>query len=225
MAIIFIRTIIVFVLIVGSLKLMGKRQLGEMELSELVVAVLISDMAALPLQDIGIPFLYGLIPLITLLCCELLISYASIKSIKFRAFMWGRPSVLIDNGKIIQSELKKNRLSLDELAESLRKKDITDISTIRYGILETDGTLNTILFQSEQSPTSAQLNIDVTETGLPMAIISDGRIISDNLQKAGRDENWLRKQLVERKLKNPKDVFYMTVDESGGIYLSPMEPK
>ncbi|NLL39458.1 MAG: DUF421 domain-containing protein [Clostridiales bacterium] len=225
MAIIFIRTIIVFILILASLKLMGKRQLGELELSELVVAVLISDMAALPLQDIGIPLLYGLIPIITLLCCELLISFASLKSIKFRAMMWGKPSILIFNGKIVQSELKKNRFSLDELAESLRKKDITEINTVKYAILETDGTLNTILYQSEQAVTPSQMNMDVAEKGLPVAVISDGKVLSDNLRKIGRDENWLKKQLSQRGAAKPQDVFYMTVDEAGGVYFAPMEHK
>jgi uncharacterized membrane protein YcaP (DUF421 family) len=218
MAIIFIRTIIVFILILASLKLMGKRQLGELELSELVVAVLISDMAALPLQDIGIP-------IITLLCCELLISFASLKSIKFRAMMWGKPSILIFNGKIVQSELKKNRFSLDELAESLRKKDITEINTVKYAILETDGTLNTILYQSEQAVTPSQMNMDVAEKGLPVAVISDGKVLSDNLRKIGRDENWLKKQLSQRGAAKPQDVFYMTVDEAGGVYFAPMEHK
>lgn len=225
MAIVFTRTIIVFIVILASLKLMGKRQLGELELSELVVAVLISDMAAMPLQDIGIPLLYGLIPIITLLCCELLISYASLKCIRFRTMMWGKPSILISNGKIIQSELKKNRFSLDELAEALRKKDITEINTVKYAILETDGTLNTILFQAEQPLTPSQLKLNVTEKGMPVAVISDGRILSDNLKKIGRDENWLKKQLSQRGAAKPRDVFYMTVDESGGIYYTPMEHK
>lgn len=225
MAIIFIRTIILFIMIVGSLKLMGKRQLGELELSELVVAVLISDMAALPLQDIGIPLLYGLIPIITLLCCELLISYASLKSIRFRIMMWGKPSIIVLNGKIMQNELKKNRFSLDELAESLRKKEITDISTVKYAILETDGTLNTILFQSEQPVTPSQMNLDTVEKGMPVAVISDGRILSDNLKKIGKDENWLKKQLSQRNETTPEKVFYMTVDEAGGIYYAPMEHK
>ncbi len=225
MAIIFIRTIIVFILIIASLKLMGKRQLGELELSELVVAVLISDMAALPLQDIGIPLLYGLIPIITLLCCELLISFASIKSIRFRTMMWGKPSILVFNGKIIQSELKKNRFSLDELAESLRKKDITEINAIKYAILETDGTLNTVLFQAEQPVTPSQMKMDVAEKGVPVAVISDGKVLSDNLKKIGRDEKWLKKQLSNLGAEKPRDVFYMTVDEAGGVYFAPMERK
>ncbi len=223
MAIIFVRTIIIFILIVAALKLMGKRQLGELELSELVVAVLISDMAALPLEDIGIPLLNGLIPVVTLLCCELLISFATLKSMKFRKMMWGKPSILIDNGKIIQEELKRNRLSLDELTESLRKKDITDISTVRYAILETDGTLNTVLYQSEQPVTASMMNINLPEKGIPIAVISDGRILTENLHLLGKDENWLGKELKRRNNIDPKDVLYMTLDDAGGIYFAAKE--
>jgi uncharacterized membrane protein YcaP (DUF421 family) len=223
MAIVFIRTLVVFILIVAALKLMGKRQLGELELSELVVAVLISDMAALPLQDIGIPLLNGLIPVVTLLCCELLISAGSLKSMKFRIFMWGKPSILIDRGKIMQNELKKNRFSLDELTESLRKKDITDISTVRYAILETDGTLNTVLVSSEQPVTAAMLKIEQPERGIPIAVISDGRILKDNLRLMGKDENWLQNQLGTRGIRDPKGVFYMTLDDAGRIYFAAKE--
>ncbi|NLO48164.1 MAG: DUF421 domain-containing protein [Clostridiales bacterium] len=223
MAIIFVRTIIIFVVIVAALKLMGKRQLGELELSELVVAVLISDMAALPLEDIGIPLLNGLVPVITLLCCELLISYGSLKSIKFRKLMWGKPSLLIDNGKIVQQELKANRFSLDELTESLRKKDITDISTVRYAILETDGTLNTVLYQSEQPVTVSMMNIKLPEKGIPIAVISDGRILKDNLRRLGKDEKWLSKELKGRNNINVKDVYYMTLDDAENIYFAAKE--
>ena len=135
--------------------------------------------------------------------------------------MWGKPSILIFNGKIVQSELKKNRFSLDELAESLRKKDITEINTVKYAILETDGTLNTILYQSEQAVTPSQMNMDVAEKGLPVAVISDGKVLSDNLRKIGRDENWLKKQLSQRGAAKPQDVFYMTVDEAGVYILLP----
>jgi uncharacterized membrane protein YcaP (DUF421 family) len=212
-----------FHLIVAALKLMGKRQLGELELSELVVAVLISDLAALPLEDIGIPLLNGLIPVVTLLCCELLLSFATLKSMKFRKMMWGKPSILIDNGKIIQEELKRNRLSLDELTESLRKKDITDISTVRYAILETDGTLNTVLYQSEQPVTASMMNINLPEKGIPIAVISDGRILTENLHLLGKDENWLGKELKRRNNIDPKDVLYMTLDDAGGIYFAAKE--
>ena len=214
-----IRTIIVFVCIVAAMRLMGKRQLGELELSELVVAVLISDIAAHPLQDIGIPLFNGLVPIIVLLSCEVLISFGALKSIRFRALIFSKPSIIISNGIINQKEMKKNRFSLDELCEELRKKDVTDISKVRWGILETDGSLNVILSANSKPLTPYDMNIKVTETGIPYAIIADGRILENNITKIGRDMNWLKTFLENNKIDDYRKVYYLTVDENGGTYL------
>lgn len=131
------------------MRLLGKRQLGEMELSEFVLAALIADLAAHPLQDIGIPLINGLVPILTLFCCEVLIAGATLKSVHLRSLFFGKPSVLILRGKVIQRELNKNRFSLDELMQELRNQGALDISKIEYGILETDGRLNVILYASE----------------------------------------------------------------------------
>ncbi len=225
MAIVFIRTITVFTLILLSLRIMGKRQLGELELSELVVAVLISDMAALPLQDIGIPMLNGLIPIFTLLACEILISAAAVKSIKFRRFLFGKPSILIQNGCIVQKEMEKNRITLNELSEELRKKSITDISTIKYAFLETDGSLNVLLTSAQTPVTAAMLNIETEEIELPVDVISDGRILSDNLKILKKDENWLNGVLKQYGVSSPKQVYYLTCDSTGKIYFAAKDEK
>jgi uncharacterized membrane protein YcaP (DUF421 family) len=223
MAIAIIRTLILYAAIVISLRIMGKRQIGELEPAELVVAVLISDLAAHPLQDIGTPLLYGLIPVLTLLCCEVLISAFIVKSIKFRAFVCGKPSVIIHKGKIVQSEMKKNRFTLDELSEQLRKKEITDISTVKYAILETDGSLSTILF-AEQSPvTPKQMNIPVDDAGYPVMLINNGRVLENNLKKMGYNGIWLKRQLQNKNISREKDVYLMTVDEMGRIYFAVRE--
>lgn len=218
MAIVFIRTVIVFVVLVLSMRLMGKRQLGELELSEVVVAVLISDMASHPLQDIGVPLMNGLIPAIVLLCCEIMISGAIMKSIRFRAFICGRPSILIENGKIIQKEMSRNRFAIDELAEDLRKKGITDISKVKYAILETDGTLNVLPYAAEKPPTAADLKIIVEDYSIPYCVISDGKIIAKNLKDSGHDLAWLNNQLKDRNISSARDVYYMTVDDTGKVY-------
>ena len=199
---------------------MGKRQLGELEPAELVVAVLISDLAAHPLQDIGTPLLYGLIPVIILLLCELLMSGAIIKSQRFGALVCGKPSIIIENGKISEPEMRKNRVTLDELAEQLRKKDILDISTVKYAVLVTGGTLNALLYPGECPITPKQMNIQTDDTGYPMIVINDGRVLDQNLQKLGFNRAWLDKQLGNHKLKNPKEVYLMTVDTSGRVYLA-----
>jgi len=225
LAIVFIRTVIVFLVLILSMRLMGKRQLGELELSEVVVAVLISDMASHPLQDIGVPLFNGLLPVIVLLCCEILISGAIVSSIRFRALVCGRPSILIENGKIIQSEMKRCRFTVDELAEDLRKKGITDISKVKYAILETDGTLSVLPYASEKPPSAADLKIQVDDFSIPYTIISSGRILEHNLRDSGHDIQWLNAQLSSRNISSPKDVYYMTVDKSERIYILPKEPE
>lgn len=225
MAIIFIRTIIVFVVILFAMRVLGKRQLGELELTELIVAVLISNMASNPLQDVGIPLTNGLIPVFTLLFCELFLSGMILRSSKFRVLVCGKPSMLIVNGEIDQKEMVQCSLTLDELTEELRNQSITDISKVKYAILETDGQLNTILFPNERPVTAGQMNVPTEDTGFPTVIISDGRVMSDNLTLMGKDGNWLKDQLKKRKAKSAGDVFYMTLNDAGQIYYAPKEAK
>ncbi|MEL4105736.1 DUF421 domain-containing protein [Oscillospiraceae bacterium WX1] len=223
MAISIIRTLIIYVAIIVSMRLMGKRQLGELEPAELVVAVLISDLAAHPLQDIGTPLLYGLVPVVTLLCCEIFISAFIVKSLKFRAFVCGKPSLVIQKGTIIQSEMKKNRFTLDELSEQLRKKDISDISTVKYAVLETDGSLSTVLYADQAPLTPKQMNVQTDDTAYPVMIVNDGRVLSNNLEKMGYNDIWLKRQLTNRNIPDVKKVYLMTVDEAGRIYFAEKE--
>ncbi len=219
-AIVFLRTIIIYVVLVISLRLMGKRQLGELELSEFVVTVVVADLASNPLQDIGIPLLNGLLPLITLLCCEMLISCLILKNLRFRSLLCGKPSILISYGEVDQREMRKNRFTLDELAEELRNQSITDISKIQFAILETDGKLNTILYPAEQPVTPAQLHLAVDDPGYPTILINDGRVLSDNLRRMGRDERWLKKELQSRGVAAASEVYLLTLNRSGQIYFA-----
>lgn len=225
MAITFLRTLIVYAVVVVSMRLMGKRQLGELELSEFAVTVLIAELAANPLQDAGIPLLNGLIPVITLLCCELLVSFLILKSLRFRKLLCGKPSMLVINGEVNQQEMKKNRFTLDELAEELRNQSITDISKIQYAILETDGRLNTILFPAEQPLTPAQMHITVDDPGYPTILINDGKLIAANLQRVGRDARWLEKELRSRGAGSPAEVYLFTLNKAGQIYYAAKEKK
>ena len=220
LAISIIRTFILYFVIVISMRIMGKRQLGELEPVEFVVAVLISDLATNPLQDIGTPLLYGLMPVIILVCCEVLISGAMLKSIGFRSLVCGRPSMIIENGVIIQKEMKKNRFSTDELTEQLRKKNVPDISSVKFAVLETDGTLSVILFSDESPVTPKQLNIQTEKNEYPVIVINDGQIMERNLKGLGFNEKWLKKQLDMNKLKSHREVFLMSADKTGKIYLA-----
>ena len=225
MAIVFIRTLIVYFSLMAAMRLMGKRQLGEMELSEFVVAALIADLAAHPLQDIGIPMLNGLIPIFTLFCMEVIVSGVTMKSIRLRGLMYGKPSVIISHGKICQREMRKNRFTLDELTQELRNQSVLDISSIEYAILETNGQLNIILTPAQRPVTACQMGITAGDGGYPSIIISDGRVLDCNLTLMDRDAVWLEKKLRENNISSTKEVYLMTVDDGGNTYIAPMEGK
>ncbi len=223
MGVSFVRTVIVFLLLIVSIRIMGKRQLGELEPLELVVAVLISNLAAQPLQDTGTPLLYGIVPVLTLLSSQLIISGLSVRFGRFRRLVSGKPSILIDNGAIVQSEMKKCRLSVDELYVELRINGVTDISTVRHAILETDGTLSVLPYAKFAPATPEELNINAPDNGLPVSVIAEGRVLSDNLKLLGHDEKWLASQLKKRSVQRVKDVYLMTVDGAGKIYFAKKE--
>ena len=223
MAIVIVRTIIVYFTLLITMRIMGKRQLGEMELSEFVVAALIADMAAHPLQDIGIPMINGLIPILTLFCCEVILAGLSMKSVKIRSVLFGKPSMLIVRGKINQSEMLANRFTVDELMQELRNQSISDISKIEYAILETDGQLNVIPFPSEKPPTSSQLGINVSDGGYPTIVINEGRILSSNLKQLGLDDEWLKEELNAKGCGEPETIYLMTVNRAGESYISRKE--
>lgn len=222
--IIFIRTLIVYTALLVFLRLLGKRQLGEMELSEFIVASLIADLAANPLQDIGMPLLNGLIPIVTLFCCELLISALTLRSIRLRAFLFGKPSLLIDHGKIVQKEMGRNRFTLDELMQELRSLGVRDIAAVEYAFLETNGKLSVLQYASQSPPSADDLHLSVVNCGFPRILISDGRLIRENLQKSGYEEKWLMKQ-IKPYGGNIADIFLMTVDDASRVYCVQKEKK
>lgn len=219
MVIAFLRTIILYVFIIAGIRLMGKRQVGELEPSELVLALLIADLAAVPMQDFGIPLLTGLIPILTLLGLTMALSVLTMKSVKFRAVLCGRPSIIVENGKLRQGEMRKNRFTLDELMEELRMKGVTDLSTVKYAILETNGQLSVLPFAAQQPPTAQDLDLHLPEPGLPVVLINDGRLIRRSLMERGFNDQWLEKQLKSHKVDRVQDVFLMTVDETNQVCL------
>ena len=225
MIVIFIRTLIIFLSLIVLMRILGKRQLGELELSELVVSVLIANMASMPLQDIGIPLMNGLLPVIILFCCELILSGLTMRSVRLRALICGKPCVLIRNGKIQQRMMRECRFTIDELTEELRGKNINDLSTVRYAILETDGTLNAILYAEHQAPTSGQLGLTPPELGYAYVIVEEGRVLADNLKKSGHDENWLKKQLESRGVSGAQDVYLLIVYDGGQVYFAGKDGK
>ena len=223
MAISIIRTLIIYVAMVISMRIMGKRQLGELEPVELVVAVLVSDLAATPLQELGTPLSYGLVPVFTLLFCEVIVSAAVLKFRGVRKIVSGSPGIIIDNGKLDRAVMKKNRYTIDEMMEHLRKSGIVDVTTVKSAILETDGTLSTILYDKDAPVTPAQLGVVPPESEIPLVLISDGELVPENINKLGFDERYIEKRLRENGYSSVSGVFLMTADRSGKIYIAPMK--
>ena len=221
----FARTIILYLLITLGLRLMGKRQIGELEPSELVLTMMISDLATVPMQDFGIPLLAGAIPIATLLALSMLVSQVSLHHLRFRELLCGTPSVLIQNGVLQQETMRKNRYTLDELLEELRGQGISDIRDVKYAILENSGHLSILPWTKCQPPTAEQLDLhpkdDVT---LPVVLINDGRILQKNLDSCGKNLKWLMKLLKQETIKSPKDVFLLTLDEQGTTTCIKKEP-
>lgn len=225
MAISIIRTMMIYAALLVSMRLMGKRQLGEMELSEFVVASLIADLASHPLQDVGIPMINGLVPIFTLFCCELLIAGLSLKSVRLRTLLFGKPSMLILRGQIRQKEMRANRFTVDELMQELRNQGIVDISQVEYAILETDGQLNVIPFPAEKPPSARQLGVTVDDGGFPAIVVNDGRVLENVLTGTGHDRAWLQEEITRSGFDSPEGVYLMTVNRGGQTYIAGKEAK
>ena len=214
----FFRTVILYFVLMIGLRLMGKRQIGELEPSELVLTLIISDLAAVPMQDFGIPLVNGILPIVTLLCLSMLLSFCSLKSIRFRDLLCGRPTVIVREGRLIQSAMAKNRFTIDELYEQLRGQGITDLSEVKYAILETSGKVSVLPYTASNPATPKAMGWEVADdVTLPILLINDGHVMSENLRSSGYDRAWLIKQLKARKLSSPHEVFLLTVDEAGGV--------
>ena len=223
MAIIFVRTVILYFAILISMRIMGKRQLGEMEISEFIVAALIADLAATPLQDIGIPLLNGLVPIIIMFCFEIIIAGLNMRSIKLRKLTYGRPEIIIRNGRIIREAMHKNRFTLDELMQELRAQGLTDTAQVEYAVLETNGQLSIILKSGDQPVTASQMGVVGDDVSYAHIIINEGRILDNNLELLGRDRRWLSNELKRQNFRSADEVYILTLSESGRVFCQAKE--
>ena len=214
------RTVILYILIIAGIRLMGKRQVGELEPSELVLSLIIADLASVPMQDFGIPLLAGVVPILALLSMTMIFSVLTMRSVRFRALLCGRPSIIIRDGRVDQREMARNRLTVDELLEELRGQGYTDPSGVKYAILETNGQLSVLPFSSQKPPTAQQLGLETQPWELPLVVVSDGRLLEHNLVRLGRDRAWLDKRLEEGGCSAPEQVFLLLADRSGMVYLT-----
>ena len=210
---ILLRTIVIYLFVLIIMRLMGKRQLGELEVSELVSTLLLSDIAALPLTDADIPLVYAIIPIIVITAFEISLSVLLTKAPAIKNLISTRPSALIRRGRIDAKEMRKNRISIDELLSELRQKDISDINEVDYAIMEQNGKLTVIKKKSYSPPTLNDLGIKADESGIPHIIISDGRIDRHGLKQVKKSREWLMGYLKAKKL-SPSDIYIMTLDDA-----------
>ena len=215
---ILVRTVIIYVILLATMRLMGKRQLGELEISELVTTLLISEIASLPIADQTIPVIHAIIPLVTILAMEMMLSLILLKCPRLKNLASARPTVLIRHGELDQKELKRSRISLDELISELRQASVSTIEAVDYAILEQNGKISIILKKTESPPSAADLNITLKENGIMHALIEDGQINDYNLQLLGHDRAWLAALLKERK-RLAADIFLLTLDDEENLYI------
>ena len=212
----YLRTAFLYLVLIFSIRLMGKRQIGEMEASEFVVTMLVANLAAIPMQDAAIPLYSGLVPILTVLSMELVLSGLIMHSVLIRRFFCGKPVILINNGKIMQDNLRRTRVTLDELTGHLREKDVLDLKSVQYAILETNGNLSVFPYPKDMPASAKDAGIQAKKQYLPITIIEDGYLSRENLSKAGKNENWLRRVLQEHSARR-EDTLLLTVDDADHV--------
>lgn len=225
MAVLFLRTLVLYILVVAALRIMGKRQLGELQPSELVVAIMISDLAAIPIEERDSSLIEGIIPIVTLVVTELLFSVLVIKSEFFRSILSGRPALIVRGGKIQQPVLRRLRLSIDDLLEQLRLMGFSDIADVDTVLLETNGQISVIPKEKKRPSTPEDLGLSPKQTHLSHTLIADGKIRKSGLKAANITEKHLMKLLKEKNVGSPKDVFFMNITDEGEIFLEKHDAK
>ena len=214
MAVVLIRACILYVIITFSLRLMGKRQLGELQPSELVVTILISNIASVPVEDSSMPMLMGVVPILTLVCLDVIMSSIMLRSAAFRRLMIGSPRVIMSEGVIMQKEMKRLRYTVDDLVEAMREEQIFDLNEIWYAIVETTGKIHFLKKKDYQSAEKADIGCGGSTVDPPAVIIRDGHEDQEQMKLMGRGMGWLKEQLREQRL-SVTDVFLMTADRNG----------
>lgn len=218
MFVLIFRTTILYFISILALRLMGKRQIGELQPFELVIAIMISELASMPMQDSRMPLINGIIPVLTLLILQIIISVVQLKSEKVQKLICGKPSILIENGIINIQELRHQRINVNDLMEELRLNGYFNIQDIEYAILETSGQLS-IIPNSQLTPVKRQdLGINVPQEKLPITLILDGKINEENLSKANKNMNWLNNQLHKNNINSASEVFIGILDSGSNFY-------
>ena len=217
MLVILIRTLVLYTIVLIVMRFMGKREIGQLQTFELVISIMIADLASIPMSDIGVPIFNGIVPILGLLVMHLVISYGNLKSIRFREFVCGRPSILIYKGRIDEKTLKRERFTINELQERLRENDVFNIGDVEYAILETSGIIDIILKPEKRNPILEDLGINAKYEGIVYDLVIDGVVQFENLGKLNKNYNWLKNE-VEKFGFPPEDALIVTIDGGNNIF-------
>lgn len=222
MLITFFRAIVLYIIVLVVMRLMGKREIGQLQPFELAISIMIADLASIPMTEIGIPITNGIIPILGLLIMALIISIINMKSIKAREIICGKPRILIYRGKIDEKALIKERFTINELEERLRGNNIMNLGDIEYAILETSGQVTVIPKPEKRNVIAEDLNITPEYEGIPYDLVVDGKVMNKNLKKIGKDYNWLKKEVRKFNM-NPEEALIVTYDGKGQIFCQKKE--
>ena len=222
MLIVFFRSIVLYIIVLIVMRLMGKREIGQLQPFELAISIMIADLAAVPMAETGIPITNGIIPILGLLVMHLLISIINLKSMKIREILCGKPSILIYRGKIDEKVLKKERFTLNELQERLRGNNVVNIADVEYAILETSGQVTVIQKPDKRTTIPKDFNITPEYEEIPYDLVIDGKVLYKNLKAIGRDYSWLKKQVEKFNMK-PEEALIVTFDGAEQIFCQKKE--
>lgn len=222
MLITFIRAIVLYLIVLIVMRIMGKREIGQLQPFELAISIMIADLASIPMTETGIPIARGIIPILGLLVMHLLISLLNLKSIRARAIVCGKPRILIYRGKIDEKALIKERFTINELEERLRGNNVVNIGDVEYAILETSGQVTVIQKPNKRTTTPEDFNIMPEYEGIPYDLVVDGKVMDKNLQEIGRNYAWLRKEVGKFNM-SPEEALLVTFDGKGQIFCQKKE--
>lgn len=217
MLITFVRAVVLYIIVLVVMRLMGKREIGQLQPFELAISIMIADLASIPMTETGIPITRGIVPILGLLVMHLLISVLNMKSVRAREIVCGKPRILIYRGKIDEKALIKERFTINELEERLRINNVSSIGDVEYAILETSGNITVIQKPNKRTTIPEDFNIMPDYEGIPYDLVVDGKVMEDNLQKIGRNYIWLEKQ-VEKFGFKPEEALIVTFDGKGQIF-------
>lgn len=223
MSTLFVRTLLVYFLMFVVLRLMGKRQINEMQPFDLAVTLLIANLASLPMGDTAIPLLYGIIPIVALFIVQRLVSFASLKSERLRKLVCGSPLVIVSHGVVCETAMKSANYSLSDLYEQLRLKDVFTLSDVDYAILETNGSLSVMLKSEKQQPTIEDIGLRAELSAPSVILVTDGKVHKHALRASGIDETTLNEALKRIGAGSAEKCFYAALDADGSLHAQPKE--